>query len=75
MNKFDLPSAAPQVARDEYGKIAAVWLSAKTGAGVELLRGVLAEFARDQQHQTSVLAAQDAELSQSYVETNLDGLE
>jgi len=75
MNKLDLTSAAPQVARDEYGKIAAVWLSAKTGAGVELLRGVLAEFARDQQHQTSVLAAQDAELSQSYVETNLDGLE
>ena len=75
MNKVDLTGAAPQVARDEYGKIVAVWLSAKTGAGVDLLRGVLAEFARDQQHETRVLAAQDAELSQSYVETNRDGLE
>jgi GTP-binding protein HflX len=75
MNKVDLTDASPQVARDEYGKIAAVWLSAKTGAGVELLRSVLAEFARDQQHETRILAAQEAELSQSYVETNLNGLE
>jgi len=75
MNKVDLTGAEPQMARDEYGKIAAVWLSAKTGEGVELLRSVLAEFARDQQHETSVLAAQEAELSQSYVETNIDGLE
>jgi GTP-binding protein HflX len=75
MNKVDLTGAEPQVARDEYGKIAAVWLSAKTGEGVELLRGILAEFARDQQHATRVLATQDAELSQSYVETNIDGLE
>jgi GTPase len=75
MNKVDLTGAEPQVARDEYGKIAAVWLSAKTGAGVDLLRSAIAEFARDQQHETRVLAAQDAELSQSYVETNRDGLE
>jgi len=75
MNKVDLTGAEPQVARDEYGKIAAVWLSAKTGAGVELLRETLAEFARDHQHETKVLAAQDAELSQTYVETDRDGLE
>jgi GTP-binding protein HflX len=79
MNKVDLTDAAPQVARDEYGKIAAVWLSAKTGAGVELLREALAEFARDQQHETQILATQDAEFSQSYtnaqLETPLDGLE
>lgn len=75
MNKVDLTGAAPQVARDEYGKIAAVWLSARTGEGVGLLRGVLAEFARDLQHETRVLAAQDAQLSQNYVETNIDGLE
>jgi GTP-binding protein HflX len=75
MNKVDLTDAEPQVARDEYGKIAAVWLSAKTGDGVELLREALAEFARDQQHETRILAAQDAELSQSYVETHQNGLE
>jgi GTP-binding protein HflX len=75
MNKVDLTGATPQVARDEYGKIAAVWLSARTGEGVDLLRGALAEFAGDQQRETRVLAAQDAELSQSYVETHHDGLE
>jgi len=75
MNKVDLTDAAPQLARDEYGKIAAVWLSAKTGAGVELLRDTLAEFARDQRHETQILATQNAELSQSYVETYQNGLE
>jgi GTPase len=75
MNKVDLTDAEPQVARDEYGNIAAVWLSAKTGAGVALLREALAEFARDQQYETQILATQNAELSQSYVETHPDGLE
>jgi GTP-binding protein HflX len=46
MNKIDLTGAEPQVAWDEYGKIAAVWLSARTGAGIDLLRNTLAEFAR-----------------------------
>jgi GTP-binding protein HflX len=75
MNKVDLTDAEPQVARDEYGKIAAVWLSAKTGAGVELLREALTELARDQQHEIQLLATQNAELSQSYVETNQNGME
>ncbi len=75
MNKVDLTGVEPQVARDEYGKIAAVWLSARTGAGVDLLRDAIAEFACDLRHETQILAAQEAELSQSYVETNLDGLE
>ncbi len=46
MNKVDLTGAEPRLERDEYGKIAAVWLSAMTGAGVELLRAALAEHAR-----------------------------
>jgi 50S ribosomal subunit-associated GTPase HflX len=45
MNKIDMTEAEPHVTRDEYGKIAAVWLSARTGAGVGLLRDALAEFA------------------------------
>ena len=45
MNKIDLTEAAPHVARDEYGKISAVWLSAKTGVGIDLLRTALGEFA------------------------------
>ncbi len=42
-NKIDLTGAAPDVVRDEYGKIAAVRLSARTGEGAELLKHALAE--------------------------------
>jgi len=38
-NKIDVSAEAPRAARDE------IWLSAKTGAGVELLRGKLLEAA------------------------------
>jgi GTP-binding protein HflX len=75
MNKVDLTDAVPQVARDDCGKITAVWLSAKTGDGVALLREVLADFARDQRYSTHLLATQDVELSQNYVETYQNGLE
>jgi GTP-binding protein HflX len=42
-NKIDLQGLAPNVRRDEYGNIAAIYLSAKTGAGVDLLRDALVE--------------------------------
>jgi GTP-binding protein HflX len=42
-NKIDLSGLAPAVTRNEYGKICAVWLSAATGAGCELVRDLLAE--------------------------------
>jgi GTP-binding protein HflX len=42
-NKIDLSGLEPAVARDEYGKIRAVWLSAATGAGCDLIRNLLAE--------------------------------
>ena len=34
------------VERDEYGRISRVFVSARTGAGLELLRGAIAEFAK-----------------------------
>ena len=71
MNKIDLTGAAPHVARDEYGKIAAVWLSARTGAGIELLRGALAERARDLRD----AAAKPPESLPTFMETDFDGLE
>jgi GTP-binding protein HflX len=68
MNKLDLTGAEPHVARDEYGKIAAVWLSARTGAGIDLLRSALAEVARDAKgtvkNDAKSVAAEDAGLSQ-----------
>jgi len=44
-NKADASGLEPGVERDEYGKISRVRLSARTGAGVELLREALIEAA------------------------------
>ena len=45
-NKIDLTEAPAGVERDEYGNIARVRVSAKSGAGLDLLRESLAEYAR-----------------------------
>ena len=42
-NKIDLQGMSPDMQRDEYGRIARIHLSAKTGAGVDGLRGAMAE--------------------------------
>jgi GTPase len=42
-NKIDLTGEAPRIERDERGHVARVWLSAHSGAGVELLREALSE--------------------------------
>ena len=42
-NKIDLQDVPPSVQRDDYGKIARVFLSAKSGAGLDGLRLALAE--------------------------------
>ena len=46
-NKIDATAAAPGAERDEYGNIARIRLSAKTGAGLDDLRAVLGEVARE----------------------------
>ncbi|MBI5918312.1 MAG: GTPase HflX [Nitrosomonadales bacterium] len=43
-NKIDLAGLPPAVERDEYGKICRVFLSARTGEGVDGLRQTLAEY-------------------------------
>ncbi|TRZ58242.1 MAG: GTPase HflX [Rhodocyclaceae bacterium] len=57
-NKIDATSATPGMERDEYAKIARVRLSARTGAGVDLLRDALVEVAREHpsRNQTKSLA-------------------
>lgn len=42
-NKIDLQGLEAGVKRDEYGKIASIHLSARTGAGLPELRAALAE--------------------------------
>lgn len=45
MNKIDLiPDCEPQLQRDNSGKPRRVWLSAKTGAGLDLLRAAVTEL-------------------------------
>jgi GTP-binding protein HflX len=46
-NKIDLTNAEPRVERNEYGKIARVWISAQAGTGVDLARLALEEYAAD----------------------------
>jgi GTP-binding protein HflX len=45
-NKIDAARLEPRVERDQYGRISRVFVSARTGAGLELLRGAIAEFAK-----------------------------
>ena len=43
-NKIDLvPEFTPRVERDEHGRVRRVWVSAVSGAGLELLRAAVAE--------------------------------
>jgi GTP-binding protein HflX len=45
-NKIDAAGLRPDVERDQYGRISRVFLSARTGEGLEGLKGAIAEFAR-----------------------------
>lgn len=45
-NKIDATRAEPRVERDEYGRIRRVFLSARTGLGLDLLRQALVEVAQ-----------------------------
>src|SRR5574340_1604740 len=46
-NKLDLTGVAPGVGRDEYGRLHSVYISAQTGAGLDLLRDALTEILAD----------------------------
>jgi GTP-binding protein HflX len=46
-NKIDVAGLEPGVERDQYGRISRVFVSARTGAGLDGLRAAIAEFARE----------------------------
>jgi len=46
-NKIDMTGLDPGVERDQYGRISRVFVSARTGAGLDGLRAAIAEFARE----------------------------
>ncbi len=55
-NKIDLAGLHPAVERDEYDKISRVFVSAQTGAGIDLLRSAIAEFAYKNTHPRNATA-------------------
>ena len=59
-NKIDRTEASPGVERDEYGNIARVFVSARTGDGLNLLRDALAELARKKAEAREAALAQAA---------------
>jgi len=59
MNKIDVAALAAAAERDQYGRISRVFVSARTGAGLQQLRGAVAEFARER------AAARDAAIPQA----------
>ena len=65
MNKIDLmEGTAPRVERDAEGRVTRVWLSARTGEGVDLLVGALGEFFhRESVHQRLRLEPRDADVA------------
>ncbi|HZX29871.1 MAG TPA: GTPase HflX, partial [Rhodocyclaceae bacterium] len=64
-NKIDLTEATAGVERDDYGRIARVRVSARSGEGLELLRSALAEYAlekAEERQQERTAAAENAGL-------------
>jgi len=45
-NKIDAAGLEPGIERDQYGRISRVFVSARTGAGLEMLRSAITEFAK-----------------------------
>jgi GTP-binding protein HflX len=64
LNKIDLlPGAEPRVDRDAQGRARRIWLSAETGAGIELLLSALAEhFRGERAHERLRLGPADGAL-------------
>ncbi len=68
-NKLDLVALDPGVNRDEYGKLQAVYVSARTGAGLNLLRASLGEILSDMRAPQAP-AMDDTLPSHSFVSVN-----
>ena len=68
-NKLDLVDLDPGVNRDEYGKLQAVYVSARAGAGLDLLRASLVEILSGMRA-SHVSPLDDTLPSHSYVSAN-----
>jgi GTP-binding protein HflX len=59
-NKIDVTGVEPGIERDDCGNIARVRVSARNGTGLDLLRDVLAEVARDHAREARAATATEA---------------
>jgi GTP-binding protein HflX len=59
-NKIDLTGVEPGMERDDCGNIARVRVSARSGAGLDILREALAEVARDHAREARAATATEA---------------
>jgi GTP-binding protein HflX len=62
LNKIDLKGLSPGLERDEYGKIARIRLSARTGEGMDLVRQALAERCAELQAESSMPSTQSGQV-------------
>jgi GTP-binding protein HflX len=54
-NKIDRTRIAARIERDEYGRIARAWISAKSGEGLDLVRLALEEYASGALHRPELI--------------------
>ena len=74
-NKIDLTGQSPRVERDDAGVIRRIWLSAHTGAGVDLLITALGEYFRGARKQYRLLLPPQAGRLRALVYEQLEVLE
>ena len=69
-NKIDAVGLEPVLERDEYAKIRRVFISAQSGAGLDLLRQAITEFAKEK----SAGGGEDDALSAAFDENDLPSI-
>lgn len=74
-NKIDAAGLEPAVERDEYDKISRVFTSARTGAGLDLLRGAITEAAKSAPGMAYLYEEADGDSSQDSLDTSEDTLD
>jgi GTP-binding protein HflX len=72
-NKIDAAGLEPAVERDEYAKISRVFISAQSGAGLNLLRDAIVEAARSAPGRSHLFDEQDDAVQESYDDEAHDG--
>ena len=71
-NKIDAAGLEPAVERDEYAKISRVFISAQSGAGLDLLREAIVEAARAAPGRSHLFDEQDSIADDDLADADMD---